>query len=122
MSDSEKKREASEPSGVSPYSSAETVPDLSEPVGDSGKDEQGKTLIANHAETGDDSDGPRKDKPTRKPSSGGKKKVSRIGDFQILRKLGQGGMGRSFSPSRSASTAWWPSRRSPKNSRSEKSR
>lgn len=81
---------------MSPDSSAETIPDPSEPADTSGEDEQGKTLIGNHAETGGDNGGPREKRSTKKSSSGGKKKVSRIGDFQILGKLGQGGMGEVF--------------------------
>jgi len=94
VSDSEKKREAAEKAGVSPDSSAETIPDSLEPAIRSGEDRQDKTLIANHAETGDDASGQSKKRPNK--SAAGKKKVSRIGDFQILKKLGQGGMGEVF--------------------------
>ena len=65
MSDSDKKREASKQAGVSPDSFAETIPALPEPVGDSDDDGQGRTVIANQAETGDDSGGAR-NKPMKK--------------------------------------------------------
>ena len=77
----------------SPADSAAASP---EPIGSPDQPELDKTVIADQAEPGEADTQQQTVKLSRPSTSGSKKKVSQIGDFKVLKKIGQGGMGEVF--------------------------